>query len=413
MYLFPTAAQQVSLEMTMNIPYTSDLADSSSQAFRTLAQTVSTKIYAYLSSSTSGLLSVTVSSFRPGSVVATVNANFQQNASVSSSGVVSSLKQAVANDTENPLGLNTSSISLCPVGGCGVGVTTVAPDNATAEQVVNTTASAPDVTVHTAQQVSLEMTMNIPYTSDLADSNSQAFRTLAQTVSNKIFVYLSSSTSGLLSVTVSSFRPGSVVATVNANFQQNASVSSSGVVSSLKQAVANDTENPLGLNTSSISLCPVGGCSVGVTTAAPSNATTKPVTMPPSAFNATTRSNVMASGNSTTMSMNGTTPAQQVSLEMTMNIPYTSDLANSNSQAFRTLAQTVSTKIFVYLSSSTSGLLSVTVSSFRPGSVVATVNANFQQNASVSSSGVVNSLKQAVANDTENPLGLNTSSIVL
>ncbi|CAH1239024.1 Hypp5691 [Branchiostoma lanceolatum] len=106
------AAQQVSLEMTMNIPYTSDLADSTSQAFRTLAQSVSTEIFVYLSSSSSGLLSVTVSSFRPGSVVATVNANFQQNASVSSSGVVNSLKQAVANDTENPLGLNTSSISL-------------------------------------------------------------------------------------------------------------------------------------------------------------------------------------------------------------------------------------------------------------------------------------------------------------
>ncbi|XP_019630276.1 PREDICTED: uncharacterized protein LOC109474422 [Branchiostoma belcheri] len=184
--------------MTMNISYTADLADSSSQAFRTLARTVSSKIFVYLSSSTSGLLSVTVSSFRPGSVVATVNANFQQNTSVDAASVVNTLKQAVANDTENPLGLDTSSF----------------------EQL---------------------------YTADLADSSSQAFRTLARTVSSKIFVYLSSSTSGLLSVTVSSFRPGSVVATVNANFQQNASVDAASVMNTLRQAVANDTENPLGL----------------------------------------------------------------------------------------------------------------------------------------------------------------------
>eukprot|EP00058_Branchiostoma_floridae_P023358 XP_002608848.1 hypothetical protein BRAFLDRAFT_89719 [Branchiostoma floridae] len=105
-----------------------------------------------------------------------------------------------------------------------------------------------------AQQVSLEMTMNLPYTSDLADSNSQAFRTLAQTVSSKIFIYLSSSSSGLLSVTVTSFRSGSVVAVVNANFQQNASVDSSSVVNNLKQAVANDPDNPLGVDTSSLTV---------------------------------------------------------------------------------------------------------------------------------------------------------------
>ncbi|XP_019630279.1 PREDICTED: uncharacterized protein LOC109474426 [Branchiostoma belcheri] len=215
------AAVQVILEMTMNISYTADLADSSSQAFRTLARTVSSKIFVYLSSSTSGLLSVTVSSFRPGSVVATVNANFQQNTSVDAASVVNTLKQAVANDTENPLGLDTSSIG-----------------------VLGKVASAMLVTAEMGRLVHL----------DLKDKNSEAFRSLSFKVSKQIFVYLTTTSVGssLLSVTILNFRQGSVVANYNANFQSNATVSDSGVSSALQQAISKDPNNTFGIDVSSL-----------------------------------------------------------------------------------------------------------------------------------------------------------------
>eukprot|EP00058_Branchiostoma_floridae_P023360 XP_002608850.1 hypothetical protein BRAFLDRAFT_89721 [Branchiostoma floridae] len=201
--------------MTMNRPYTSDLADSSSQAFRTLAQTVSSKIFIYLSSSSSGLLSVTVTSFRPGSVVAVVNANFQQNASVDSNSVVNNLKQAVANDPDNPLG------------GILGKAASVMLDTAEMEQLAHL---------------------------DLKDKNSEAFRSLSFKVSNQIFVYLKTTSLGdsLLSVTILNFRQGSVVANYNANFKSNATVSDSGVSGALQQAISQDPNNTFGIDVSSL-----------------------------------------------------------------------------------------------------------------------------------------------------------------
>ncbi|KAI8489996.1 hypothetical protein Bbelb_323570 [Branchiostoma belcheri] len=460
------AAEQVILEMTMIINYTADLADSSSQAFRTLARTVSSKIFVYLSSSTSGLLSVTVSSFRPGSVVATVNANFQQNTSVDAASVVNTLKQAVANDTENPLGLDTSSIVLigsqlvlllayidddfisfipngnrCPVSGCGVSPTA---------SVTNTTMSM-DMT--TSVEESTDGTEMFSVGTEVTIVDSFMVGTTTESLSGDVTtpppttaVQESTDTTEMFSVgteftVVDSFTEGTTTTEALPTGWSTSGVLSSDVTTPPPTTAveeSTDTTEMLYVGTE-VTTVTTEGFSTGFSTDITDTDTTLHATDGGTATQMTTPSQVTTpstscatpchlyatcvtrqSGHTCVCSSgyqgNGTIctlAAEQVILEITMNIIYTADLADSSSQAFRTLARTVSSKIFVYLSSSTSGLLSVTVSSFRPGSVVATVNANFQQNTSVDAASVVNTLKQAVANDTENPLGLDTSSIVL
>ncbi|XP_078703596.1 uncharacterized protein LOC144928785 [Branchiostoma floridae x Branchiostoma belcheri] len=433
------AAEQVILEMTMNINYTADLADSSSQAFRTLARTVSSKIFMYLSSSTSGLLSVTVSSFRPGSVVATVNANFQQNTSVDAASVVNTLKQAVANDTENPLGLNTSSIVLCPVSGCGVSPTASMTNT---EMATNMTTAVEESTDTTEMfSVGTEFTTVDSFT---VGTTTEAFSGDVTTRPPTKAVQESTDTTEMFSVgteftIVDSFKEETT--TTEALSTGTSEVLSSNVTTPPPTTAVDESTHTTEMFSVGTEFTTVTteGLPTGFSTDITDTDTTLHATDGGTATQMTTPSQVTTpstacatpchlyatcvtrqSGHTCVCSSgyqgNGTIctlAAEQVSLEMTMNISYTADLADSSSQAFRTLARTVSSKIFVYLSSSTSGLLSVTVSSFRPGSVVATVNANFQQNTSVDAASVVNTLKQAVTNDTENPLGLDTSSIVL
>ncbi|XP_078655986.1 uncharacterized protein LOC144902422 [Branchiostoma floridae x Branchiostoma belcheri] len=106
-----------------------------------------------------------------------------------------------------------------------------------------------------SKKVNLEMRMtSIPFTEDLKDRNSQAFRSLSFKVSKQIFDYLKTTSVGssLLSVTILNFRQGSVVANYNANFQSNATVSDSGVSSALQQAISKDPNNTFGIDVSSL-----------------------------------------------------------------------------------------------------------------------------------------------------------------
>ncbi|KAI8489995.1 hypothetical protein Bbelb_323560 [Branchiostoma belcheri] len=106
-----------------------------------------------------------------------------------------------------------------------------------------------------SKKVNLEMRMtSIPFTEDLKDRNSQAFRSLSFKVSKQIFDYLKTTSLGssLLSVTILNFRQGSVVANYNANFQSNATVSDSGVSSALQQAISKDPNNTFGIDVSSL-----------------------------------------------------------------------------------------------------------------------------------------------------------------
>ncbi|CAH1239022.1 IMPG1 [Branchiostoma lanceolatum] len=106
-----------------------------------------------------------------------------------------------------------------------------------------------------SKKVNLEMRMtSIPFTEDLKDKNSEAFRSLSFKVSRQIFVYLRTTSLGssLLSVTILNFRQGSVVANYNANFKSNATVSDSGVSSALQQAISKDPNNTLGIDVASL-----------------------------------------------------------------------------------------------------------------------------------------------------------------
>ncbi|XP_066303148.1 uncharacterized protein [Branchiostoma lanceolatum] len=95
---------------------------------------------------------------------------------------------------------------------------------------------------------------SIPFTEDLKDKSSEAFRSLSFKVSRQIFVYLSTTSLGssLLSVTILNFRQGSVVANYNANFKSNATVSDSGVSGALQQAISSDPNNTFGIDVSSL-----------------------------------------------------------------------------------------------------------------------------------------------------------------
>ncbi|XP_019630568.1 PREDICTED: uncharacterized protein LOC109474664 [Branchiostoma belcheri] len=101
----------------VKVNFTEDLNNRDSLAFRTLAYRVTTVIYTYLKQSTLAnvILSVSITRFRPGSVIADYNVNVNSSAAddVNGTDIAAALRTAIRNDSTNNDSLGIQRASLC------------------------------------------------------------------------------------------------------------------------------------------------------------------------------------------------------------------------------------------------------------------------------------------------------------
>ncbi|XP_052342560.1 ice-structuring glycoprotein-like isoform X2 [Oncorhynchus keta] len=257
----------LSLRFSLNQMFTSDLANSSSSAFKALAGTVVSELdNLFKAEFGARFIQTVVNRFRSGSIVVECTLIFNNISLVPNTSLAAqTLQTAITSNTSGlTLPVNSSSIvvtrtttmtTAAPTAATTTVAATAASTAATAAStaataastaavttppptVATTTNAAPAAATTTAVAstdppsssegtLSLRFSLNQMFTSDLANSSSSAFKALAGTVVsevNKIFVNTLSFNRSI----VNSFKSGSVVTNMTLVFSNKNSVPSAG-----------------------------------------------------------------------------------------------------------------------------------------------------------------------------------------
>ncbi|XP_034146889.1 mucin-5AC isoform X4 [Esox lucius] len=412
----------LSLQFSLNQNFTSDLADQNSQGFKTLATKVVSEVNNVYRRKFASFLRSLVKSFRSGSVVTDMTLVFANQTLVPSTDVAlaafsnsttnltivpGSINVAPDNTTAAPNASSTAAPNVNSTAAPNVNSTaapnansTAAP-NATSTAAPKTTLTAAVTTTTTAPapsdppspsegSLSLQFSLNQNFTSDLTDQNSQGFKTLATKVVSEVNNVYRRKFASFLRSLVKSFRSGSVVTDMTLVFANQTLVPSTDVALA---AFSNSTTN-LTIVPGSINVAPDN------TTAAPNvNSTAAPNATSTAAPNATLTAAVTTTTTAPAPSDPPSPSEGSLSLQFSLNQNFTSDLADQNSQGFKTLATKVVSEVNKVYSKKFASFLRSLVKSFRSGSVVTNLVLVFTNKSSVPSIADVQAASSSIALD--------------
>nr|XP_028565266.1 mucin-1 isoform X3 [Podarcis muralis] len=355
----------ITYHITMN--FTEDLLDSSSEAYRSLNETIG-KMYEEVFNCTGCLaegkyMGYKVNSFSSGSVLADTTVRFQESAGVSADTLRTALSDAPEDKRQ---GLNLTQIEVTKQ------EMTTTPSPTTTSTSSKTTTPKPPI--EQTFTITYHITMN--FTEDLLDSSSEAYRSLNETI-GKMYEEVFNCTGCLaegkyMGYKVNSFRSGSVLADTTVHFEKSTDISA-GVI---RTALSNATEDQRqGLNLTQIEV---------------------------------TKQETTTTPSPTTTSTSSKTPAPKPPKEKTFTITYhitmnyTKDLLDSSSQAYQNLTGNIK-KMYVDVFNCTGcpaegKYIGYKVNSFRNGSVLADTTVRFQESADVSADKLRTALSDAPEN---------------
>ncbi|XP_053712477.1 uncharacterized protein LOC128754121 [Synchiropus splendidus] len=375
----------LALKFSMNQEYTADLADSSTAAYKKLDTTVTTEVDS-ISQDLYGsdYVGSEVNSFTEGSVIVDMTLKFKSDNVVPSS-TTAQEKLSLKLVDSSVLKVIKGSISIGSSNSTSSNATTAAPNATNARTAAPNVTRAGTTKAATATitespstaTLALKFSMNQEYTADLADSSTAAYKKLNTTVTTEVDdISQDLYGSDYVGSEVNSFKEGSVIADMTLKFKSNDVVPSSNTAQEkLSSKIANSTV--LKVIKGSISIVASNSTSSNATTAA-ANATNARTVAP----NVTAAALTTASPSTQPASPSEGTLGLRFSLKDT----FKSDLLNSSSDEFRSMATTVvkevnkaSSKAF-----STSFRRSI-ANSFTNGSIVTDMTLVFKDKSSVPS----------------------------
>ncbi|KAF3849228.1 hypothetical protein F7725_015725 [Dissostichus mawsoni] len=380
------------LGFKMQETFTPQLANKSSPAFLELKNKVTTALdMVYSEQYGSSFNRIVINSFSQGSVVVDAEVIFNDVTTLPNATSVASALATASSSSNFSLTVNVSSISATAVLAPTQTPTTVAPStplvNFTSPPLTTAAPSAaPNATaVSTAAPVPLTTTASIisttsnegtlalkfsidqTFTADLSNSSSTAYQTLAAEVVkelNKVCTNLYGSS--FVRSVVNSFTSGSVVADTTISFKDTSSVPSSSTATSQLSSALTSNSTSLSLNKVCTNL--YGSSFVR------------------SVVNSFTSGSVVAD---TTISFKDTSSVPSSS---TATSQLSTDLSNSSSTAYQTLAAEVVKELNkVCTNLYGSSFVRSVVNSFTSGSVVADTTISFKDTSSVPSSSTATS----------------------
>ncbi|XP_029587882.1 mucin-17 isoform X1 [Salmo trutta] len=262
----------MTVEFTSRETFTSDLSNSSSQLFQTRASLIKTQLEPFYQSAFTSFNSLTVTKFRNGSIINTMNLAFRSsvlNSTKIGTILINSAQKITAFNIDtttikfNGTGGPTSAVltitavagttitqptgepATVPVTGPATTTTYVAltgvPDTSTGATTITTATpviatvvtAAPTTTTAAATTTSVATitltTVSVEFTSkgetfisDLSTSSSQAFQTRASLIKTQLEPFYQSAFTSFNSLTVIQFRNGSIINTMNLAFSSSA-----------------------------------------------------------------------------------------------------------------------------------------------------------------------------------------------
>ncbi|XP_064814425.1 mucin-5AC-like [Oncorhynchus masou masou] len=454
----------VPVEFTSRETFTSDLSNSSSQAFQTRASLIKTQLEPFYQSAFTSFNSLTVTEFRNGSIINTMNLAFRSSVlnstKIRTILINSAQKITVFNiDTTtikvNGTGGHTSAVptttteagttitkptgkpATVPVTGPATTTTFVAPTttvSSTASTLTmkttkttttltpsTTTTTTPITTKTTAHPVvfTLKLTIEVVYVPALTNTESTEFQTLALTITSECdeiyqskygIIFIQTIVIAFLPVSRRSLMPAEIQVEMEVVFQQISAESrmSNDIENTLKEAVTNPNSNfNFSVYPDSITVIRVPNTSTGATTitmASPVITTVVPAAATTTTAAATTTS--VATNTLTTVSVEFTSKGET----------FISDLSTSSSQAFQTRASLIKTQLEPFYRSAFTSFNSLTVIKFRNGSIINTMNLAFSSSAVPNSKEIGTVLIKAAQNITAfniNPTSVTVSGEVV